>query len=221
MPFVRTCAFACSLFFALTNASIAAYSLDADFELSAPPRAGSAAERKYFEELRRVQNTRTSADCEFADSQSYMSVESFFGPEIGILSEEEVELLEPLLDEVIETVTTETRPFKIQYARPRPYTTDRSIDPCIHKPKGDQAYPSAHAAVGIVAGNVLESLFPGRAHGIREAGLQIGENRVIGGVHHPSDVKAGRELGEQIWEALETNGPFLRDLAKAKKALGR
>jgi acid phosphatase (class A) len=150
-----------------------------------------------------------------------MSLESFFGPEIGVLSSEEVEALETLMDEVVETVTTETRHFKIHYARVRPYNKDRSIAPCIHKPKGDQSYPSAHAAAGVVAGSVLEKLFPRRADAIREAGLQIGENRVIGGVHHPSDVKAGRELGEQIWEALQEDSAFKRDLAKAKRALGR
>ena len=33
-------------------------------------------------------------------------------------------------------------------------------------------------------------------------GLQIGENRLIGGVHHPSDVVAGRILAVQVMDDL-------------------
>jgi acid phosphatase (class A) len=199
----------------------AAYSLDVEYEVAPPPSPGSAAEKEDFRELRRLQNTRTEEECEAADAQTRMTAWSFFGPPTGILSREEHDSLEPLLSEVIETVNKETRPYKEEYARERPYVKDHSISPCIQMPKGNTSYPSSHAAAGIAAGHVLESLFPGRATEIREEAMQVGENRLIGGVHHPSDVETGRDLGEQIWEALEENTTFRRDLAKARKAVGR
>jgi acid phosphatase (class A) len=207
---------------ALTVPSAAAtYALDVEYEVPPPPPPESAAEKEDFQELRRLQATRTAEECEIADSQARMTAWNFFGPPTGILSREEHDLLEPLLSEVIETVAKEVRPFKVEFARERPYVKDRSISPCIAMPKGNTSYPSSHAAAGITAGHVLESLFPGRATEIREEAFQVGENRLIGGVHHPSDVEVGREMGEQVWEAIEENAAFRRDLSKARKAIDR
>jgi hypothetical protein len=44
----------------------------------------------------------------------------------------------------------------------------------------------------------LAKKFPYKKDIILQQGLKIGENRIIGGVHHPSDVRAGRLLAEQV-----------------------
>jgi acid phosphatase (class A) len=47
-------------------------------------------------------------------------------------------------------------------------------------------------------------------------GRQIGDDRVIGGVHFPSDVEAGRTLAQAIFAKLMASPDFQADLARAK-----
>ena len=61
-----------------------------------------------------------------------------------------------------------------------------------------QAYPSGHSTVGYALALALAKKFPYKKDLILQQGLKIGENRLIGGVHHPSDVVAGRKLAEQV-----------------------
>ena len=202
-----------------SNVFASGYALEGNWEVPPPPKPGSAAEKQDYQELRRWQNVRTREDCKIASSQTFMSAEVLFGPATGILNAREFAVLKPLLDEVIETVETEVRPFKEEFARPRPYDVDSTLDPCVRKPGGAKSYPSSHAAAGIAGALVLADLFPARTKELREAGLQIGTNRVLGGVHHPSDIEAGQSIGEQVHEALESSREYLRDFASVEAKL--
>lgn len=195
------------------------YALDADFKLPPPPKSGSAAEKKDYAELHQLQSTRTDEECEIAASQQHMDSYSLFGPPTGILSKAEYATLKPIMDDVLDTVGKESEPFKEEYARKRPYDVDSTIQPCVPRPGGAKSYPSSHASSGIVLGHLLETVFPSRSTKIEAEAEQIGQNRLLGGVHHPSDVEAGRNLGEQIWDALQGCPQFKKDLAMAKAAL--
>ena len=50
-----------------------------------------------------------------------------------------------------------------------------------------------------------------------ERGREIGWDRVIGGVHHPSDITAGRVLGLAVARALLRNPDFQTDLEEVKE----
>jgi acid phosphatase (class A) len=148
-----------------------------------------------------------------------MKPADLFGPKRKILTAAELAVLTPIMNELIETVNAETRPLKNHYARLRPYERDASIIPCVQKPKGGTSYPSSHAAVGALLADVLADLLPAKAELIEAGGIQIGENRVIGGVHHPSDVVAGRSVAKQIAEALAENEFFQADFKAARREL--
>lgn len=197
----------------------AGYPLEGNWEVPPPPKRGSVAEKRDFQELRRWQSVRTTEECAVARAQNFMSADVLFGPETGLLTKREFAAVKHLLEEVIETAENEARPYKEEFARARPYDTDSEISPCIRKPGGAKSYPSSHAAAGMAGGLVLADLFPARAEEFRAAGLQIGTNRVLGGVHHPSDVETGQSIGEQIHEALETSREFLRDYSAAEASL--
>ncbi len=202
-----------------THSSLAAYSIGNDFEISPPPGPGSAKYKQDFTELHQWQNSRSREDCEIADTQSRMDLNSFFGPMTGILASSEMNAVRAILTEVKATVSKTVDPFKEDYARPRPYNVDSTLKPCIYKPGGERAYPSGHAAMGITLSRVLVELFPEKKEMLLEQGIQIGMNRVLGGVHHPSDVKAGQNLGDDIFLALKRNAKFKTDLAEAKSHL--
>ena len=83
------------------------------------------------------------------------------------------------------------------------------------------SYPSGHAMTGWAWGLILAELLPRRASDAVEAGRQIGESRVICGVHYPSDVEAGRMLGAAVVAEEHANPAFRADLAAAKAELAK
>lgn len=195
------------------------YSVRLNYAMPPPPRSGSAADRQDFEILHRFQTNRTREECAVADAQSYMSIESFFGPHTRLLTAREMQAVQSLYHEIQQTADHEAKPYKVHFARPRPYNVDATLKPCISMPKGNMAYPSAHATAGALIGTILADLFPNRASALKAQGLQIGTNRVLGGVHHPSDIEAGETLALKIYEALQRNSDFLGDFQRVRKQL--
>ena len=57
------------------------------------------------------------------------------------------------------------------------------------------AYPSGHATHGMVYAMILAEIAPEQRPALLQRGREIGWNRVIAGVHYPSDIAAGRVLG--------------------------
>lgn len=189
-----------TLFAALTTSS--AFAKDYrffEYHLPAPPAAGTAEYDQDFIELHRLQDHRTPEECATADTQSSFTLEDTFGPSTGILTEAEVKKAKILSLRVIAKAAVAVLYFKTKFGRPRPYNEDSSLSPCIHKPSaGDKAYPSGHSTTGYALALALAQKFPAKKDIIMQQGLQIGENRLIGGVHHPSDVAAGRVLAAQV-----------------------
>lgn len=172
------------------------------FDLPAPPAKGSAVDREDFRILHVYQDQRTDEECEAANRQSIPTLNAFFGPSTGILTASEIKKVSVEGTRLISKVFKIVDPFKEEYLRTRPYNADPTLHPCIQKPGGNRAYPSGHAAAGIVLAAFLAQKFPSKKAELIEQGKQIGINRLIGGVHHPSDVKAGQSLGKQIAKDL-------------------
>ncbi|MBI3555626.1 MAG: phosphatase PAP2 family protein [Deltaproteobacteria bacterium] len=188
----------------------AAWNIDkSGLRVPAPPAPGSAADRKDFEILFQYQEKRTDEECRAADLQTAPTLVALFGPQTGVLTEGEIATVEDFGGEVVQTVEKAVKPFKRRFARHRPYDENSDLSPCVHKPGGQTSYPSSHAAIGVVLGDLLAEIFPAKAEQIRNEAQRVGENRVLGGVHHPTDIVAGRKLGAQIESALEKNADFM------------
>ena len=63
---------------------------------------------------------------------------------------------------------------------------------------------------------LLAELFPERKEAILAIGRNIGWDRVLIGKHFPTDIYAGRMLGQAIVRELLANPAFQHDLAEAK-----
>jgi len=172
------------------------------FDLPPPPARGSVEEIKDYQVLHLFQAERTSEECRVAETQSSYTSESFFGPETGILTAAEFQSVKIEVDQLMRKAADVSRPFKTRYARIRPYNNDKTLHPCVDIPNGNFSYPSGHSAAGYLVSQFLVKKFPGKSEAILKQGIQIGLNRVIGGVHHPSDVDAGRSLGQQIADEM-------------------
>lgn len=128
---------------------------------------------------------------------------------------------------LLQRVELDTRtvgtPAKTLYNRVRPPIGDeRPI--CIPREdwmRTNGSYPSGHANVGWAWGLILAEAAPAKASGLIAAGREIGESRIVCGVHYPSDVEAGRKLGAALVARLHAELQFRKDLAAAKAELAR
>jgi acid phosphatase (class A) len=109
-------------------------------------------------------------------------------------------------------------PVKFVYRRDRPFVHDDAIQTCIPRPTS-YSYPSGHAALGWGWALVLAELLPSRADAIIERGRDFSWNRVVCGVHYPSDVEAGRSVGAAAIARLHADPDFQREFAAARLEL--
>lgn len=112
---------------------------------------------------------------------------------------------------------------KNRWSRPRPFTLSHEIKPCVPKP-ASPSYPSGHSTWGHLAAIVLADMVPEKAAEIFARGDEFARQRLIGGVHYPSDVEAGKIAAAVIASALYANEEFKRDFAlsraEVRKVLG-
>lgn len=89
---------------------------------------------------------------------------------------------------------------------PRPFILDRTVahppgTPPITSLDGEPlgtSFPSSHAANAYAATTVLAELWPQRAAEFARLAGEMAQARVYSGVHSPSDVAAGKEIGTAI-----------------------
>ena len=180
-----------------------------EFQMADPPAEGSDADKVDLAEVHRLQESRTKAQCELGKGMVSHTFENLFASE---LTQKEYDRVESVMGRVFKLTSKIGGYFKNRYTRPRPYTADESIVPCIPPPGGDLSYPSTHAALGTVGGCVLAKTFPTKAKQLATRGALIGDLRVVVGVHHPTDVKAGQTLGQEICDRLFLEDDFLEEL---------
>ncbi len=183
--------------------------------LPAPPDQKSEAFSRDFLYLHDLQDTRTEPQCERAriDAGQFMPV-PFIAP-AGPLKKSEADRWNSFSDSLQKEIRPIVKTIKTHWQRPRPYVTDPTLSPCIDL-ENSFAYPSGHATMGELYARILAEAYPWRGRKIMRRGRQYGFDRILGGVHHPSDVKAGRELADHIFEVLMDHKEFRDDLKKAK-----
>jgi acid phosphatase (class A) len=197
------------------------FSLDA---VMRPPYAENSEEsRKEYAAILQWQKTRTAAQCEAARLQQIPTLEQVFGasrgksdlPDFKKLNPEAVGKLKIFFDRYQRDVSYVSHEAKRRWARNRPYIARPEIHPCV-KREITPAYPSGHAAFGAAGAEILSEIFPKYSAGFEKSGKAVGMNRIISGVHHPSDVESGFELGHKTVEALRKLPKFEADLGEIK-----
>jgi membrane-associated phospholipid phosphatase len=92
---------------------------------------------------------------------------------------------------------------KYAYWAMRPSQVDPELKP-LFPPPNHPSYPAAHACISTAAGHTLAGLFPRDAESMRALAKQAGDARVWAGIHYPSDVEAGRGIGEAVAKLATT-----------------
>ena len=128
-----------------------------------------------------------------------------------------------VIDETIQPLERSLASTVARPDAPPPAAALRPGSPCVGGPRSDQgysfAYPSGHAAVGAVAAILLAELLPERRQQLFVRGWELGDARIISGVHFPSDVEAGRILATTLVALMIQNPRFNADLTAVRAEL--
>ena len=182
--------------------------------LAPPPAAGSAEEAADLASVRTVFNVRTPAEQARATNDASLSI-FLFAPAIGpFFQPGKLPKTEALFQKVKKDLSEPINTVKDYWKRRRPYQLDEHMS--LGSPEDDYGYPSAHSTRGTVQALLLAELFPEHKEGILQFGRGLGWDRVLLGKHFPTDIYAGRVLGQALVRELLASQAFQGDLAEAK-----
>lgn len=182
--------------------------------LAPPPAAGSVEAAADLAEARAVFTQRTPAEEAQANKDASLAF-TLFAPAIGSgFDLAKLPKTEALLRWVRADIQGAIDAPKNHWKRQRPYQLDAALS--LGHPEPSYGYPSGHSTRGTVYAGVLAELFPEKKEAILAVGRQIGWDRVIIAKHFPTDVVAGRVLGQAIVRELLASPAFQHDFAEAK-----
>ncbi len=186
-------------------------------DFPAPPAEGTRAYKKDFAALHAWQDRRTAEQCAKAAVGAKAGFDEFFSDISPFPS--------PLTGEaaaIFKRIKIETdgvaADVKDRYKRQRPFHTDASLDPCLGR-IGGLAYPSGHATISRMYALVLAELVPADKKKFLARADEAALDRVIGGVHHPSDIEAGKRLADRLFKAYRKSPVFKADLETLRSLL--
>jgi acid phosphatase (class A) len=178
------------------------------------PKPGSQVDRDDLAGVLQAQAVRTPAQARQVLAEEHFSPK-LFEPELGSDFSKKGEpeiygLTEAAEKQAAEVITA----AKNKWQRPRPFRAHSEVHP-VYEADG-LSYPSGHSTAAYTLAVVLGAIFPDKKDALLQQAAEIAENRVIGGVHYPSDIAAGKNLGHAIAQAILANPDFQKRLAAVK-----
>jgi acid phosphatase (class A) len=215
-PFIALIAmFAASNAMAADTYYISPSEIDLLHILAPPPAPDTAEGKADLQAVLVTVNARTDADIKQAQEDDKRTVFRFadvMGPNF---SAETLPLTAQLFQHVYEDGNAATLAAKNFFQRKRPFVVDPDIKIVVNQPP-DFSYPSNHSTFGNESGILLAAMVPEKAGAIFARAATYAHNRVVAGVHFPSDVEAGRIAASVIDNSFLHNPRFESDFAKAK-----
>jgi len=110
---------------------------------------------------------------------------------------------------------------KEAWNRPRPCNINTDVKPLGERPRTAFAYPSGTTIFGSLTAIVLANMVPEKHAELFARGAEYSANRVVLGIHYPTDIEAGRIAAAVMAAALFDTPSFLTELEAAKSELRR
>jgi len=182
--------------------------------LGPPPAEDSSAEKSDLQAVLAAVQSRTDAEIESAQADDQRIVFRFADVMGANFRPESLPLTTQLFRHVYEDGNAATVAAKAFFKRRRPFVVDPVIKIIVVQAP-DFSYPSNHATFAYEAGILLAAMVPEKAAAIFQRAANYAHNRVIAGVHFPTDVEAGHISGSVIDNALLHNAQFRVDFERA------
>lgn len=116
-----------------------------------------------------------------------------FSPALGVDMSKATPTIEAGLRQFLALVDAAADQIKRRVGRPRPYDSHSDLRPCL-PPEAGFSFPSGHSSWYTAAALLLADLVPERRQRLEEMGRHGASNRVMCGVHYPSDVLAAQRF---------------------------
>jgi acid phosphatase (class A) len=190
----------------------------------APDSPRGRADAQRFEETRSLEGTdrwaKAAADADLWGGKALKGYACASGLDI---SPQTTPVTAHILERAEQDVRTIGTPAKDHYGRLRPLMgNDKPV--CVPRAPWmeiNASYPSGHSMTGWAWALILVELAPDKAGPLLAAGKEMGESRVICGMHYPSDVEAGRDLAAAMVARMRANPAFRADMDKARREVAR
>lgn len=192
--------------------------LDLTLILPPPPALDSVETRAELGELLAVQVTRTPDMVSRAQADAVEEVWRFadvMGPKFTPAA---LPKTAALFDRLVATDSAVVDPAKASFNRARPHLVSELVKPVVRL-SNSGSWPSSHASVGTLMGIVLGDMVPEKRAAIMERARTYAENRLVAGMHFPSDVEMGRIAGSVIAAVAMRQSQFAGEYEGAKAEL--
>jgi acid phosphatase (class A) len=184
------------------------------------PAPDSERQKRDLAAVLAVQKARTSAQSERALADATAGTFGFadvLGPKFN---EQDVPKTAALFAKLRGDAVVAFQAGKGVWNRPRPFVVSTDVNPLGERPEGS-SYPSGASTVNYLTAIILANMVPEKSAALYARGREFGDDRVILGVHFPSDVEAGRLAATGLAVALMGDSAFMKEFAEAKSELRR
>jgi acid phosphatase (class A) len=192
--------------------------LDMASLLPPPPADGSPTQVSELAELHTIQATRTPAQVAAAEADAserdMFIFRTTFGP---AFSPKALPLTTAFSRDIETNEPAVVKAAKRNFDRERPFVAD----PTLHNvcPAAHESYPSAHAANAYLEADILAAMVPEMRSAIFARANGYAYNRLVCGVHYPSDLQAGKTLADAMMGPMMNNPTFQAEFARAQAEL--
>src|SRR5919108_5094584 len=172
------------------------------FRPEPPPAIDSAEFLEELALLKRINSNPTPSQRAIATNFAAKGLDFIWEPGYALVRQErlsvprEVRLLAPVAVLYFDAYIA-AHDAKYTYWRPRPNMADPTIVPFIPLPN-HPAYVSNAAIIASAAAVLVGAMFPQEAAYWQYLGEEAGLSRIYGGIHYPSDERAGNQMGKDI-----------------------
>ena len=181
-----------------------------------PPAPGSAAEQADLDGVMALQDHPTKQELAHAEQSVAFSVFTFaetLGPEFNAKRKPRTALFFSQL----EATANQAKNFlKETYRRDRPFVAFPSEVRPLVTPEAGYSYPSGHCTRSWLFALVLAELDPPHRASFFGNAIRVGEDRIIGGMHFPTDMMESRVLAVELHRFLMKDPDFRRDLEQLR-----
>jgi acid phosphatase (class A) len=185
-----------------------------------PPAADSTTTKTEISLLHQIEAARTTAQVTAAQAddadQTIFIFRTLLGP---AFTAEQLPLTAALSAHVHGEEQAASDGLKELYSRPRPYQADKTLHPVCKTTQVPNSYPSGHTLSAYLLALTLAEMVPEKRAEILDRAADYSHNRLVCGVHYPSDLAASRDIAYLLFGALMSNPHFTADLAAARTEL--